>query len=273
MEALSRIPLHLSSAQRVGYMNVPFVLARYAVQQRVCSQVQLYLYLKWISDGEIILCIELQKKCCKELEISERTYSRNLSWLKKKKWLYKIYGKKIGVIGFKPLCRASIPKLSQTGYLWENPDFGKCKAFLIAVCATKCLEITKAAKRASNKGGAQNSLPIFLEKYKEIINDEEVLDASIPFLAYDYFSVSLKIPRITAYDYMQIAIKAGFIEKTRNQVKTNMANEMIDLRHEYQTSNKRIFLNKGKNGVAMAVLPNSYTSILTSRKIKHLYSV
>lgn len=249
---------------------MPLVLCKHIVQNRLFTQARLYLYLKWITDGEIIFNHIVKENCVTQLKISKRTFERNLIWLFQNGWIVQEYKSKYRVIGFAPLCRSICEPISKTGYRWEKPKFDDCKAFLIAACLCKCISIVRARRRAAVKGAARFALPVFLNSKKHIIDEKFLVPNKPDYVARSYFAMFLNIPLTTAYDYMQIAVKGGFVTKETHKARTIVFNRFSKHYMEYSQGENMFLKNTGRKKAEL-VLPNSYISNLRAKKIRGLF--
>ena len=69
-------------------MSLPISIILYSLRAKKVNQLKLFLYLKHISSGQVILSLELQGEVCKALKWRDRrTFSTNLQWLLQHHWV------------------------------------------------------------------------------------------------------------------------------------------------------------------------------------------
>ncbi len=261
-----------SSAQKRGFLNVPLMLCKHIVANKIFNQAKLYLLLKWVTDGEVVFTNDVAELCMAELKICKRTFERNLKWLIKERWIIHEYGLKYRIIGFKPLCHELCEPTTKSGFLWDNPDFTMCKAFVIAACLTKCVNIIRVRRGASAKGRARFTSPTFLNDRKHIVDEAILISNKNCYMAKSYFAKFLGIPLTTAFDYIQFAVKSGLIVKKKHTVRTTISNKQLHCYRKYCPAAFMPTVYYGKGEMAMMILPNSYASNLYSKKIKDLFT-
>ena len=82
--------------------KLPIDICDFAISNKYFSPLRLYLYLKWVSDGQLKLPPEIRKHIAQKLNCNERTVRNNLKILKERNWIgYNSQSKYYMIRGFK----------------------------------------------------------------------------------------------------------------------------------------------------------------------------
>lgn len=255
----------MSSSQKKRMFNVPYEFCRYVVKFGLFREASVYLMLKYICDGQIEITPAVLNNISHTLRVSQRTVNRALEWLRNNNWILKEYDKVYRIISFNKLYFTIRLGKSKIGAIWDDPEFRDTKAFAITACATKISHIQNRKKRASAMGiDAQTILPVWVKKVL-MFSKKKDIDLERNYLSKSFFASLLEIPLTTAYDYLNYAVKSGYLIKKRHYVRSRLCVSEARLAREYAThcGGKNVVVNKDKVEV---LLPNSFESGLVVRK-------
>lgn len=245
--------------------NVPYEFCRYVVKYGLFREASVYLMLKYICDGRIEINTTVLNTVSHSLRISQRTVKRALEWLINSNWILNEYGKVYRIVSFNKLYFTIRLGKSKIGAIWDDPEFRDTKAFAITACATKISHIQNRKKRASAMGiDAQTSLPVWVKQVLMFSRKKE-LELEGNYLSKSFFATLVGIPLTTAYDYLNYAVKSGYLIKKRHYVRSRLSVQEARLAREYAADcgGKRVVVSKGRVEV---LLPNSFESGLVVRR-------
>ena len=119
--------------------NIPVSLCEYALVNRKINQLKLYIYLKLISDGHVVLYNGNYKQWSEDIGVHEKTIKSSLEWLIRQKWIT-VNSKRtaLRIISYKNLSYKLRLSL-KTGYSYEVEhveDFKQLGALCCAIVIT-----------------------------------------------------------------------------------------------------------------------------------------
>jgi hypothetical protein len=189
------------------YTTIPAVLCEYAVVNRKISHLKLYVYLKHISSGHIRFESRLYAVWATDLQVSTRTVTNGIEWLKKNKWIT-VNNKScsLRIIGYGQLCR-KLKLNNSKAVKYDEDDFSKFRGFCCGAIITYYMRRKIFSDRKSKWPGPQmdGSSTSHSRGPKGYYN-----------LPVRYLSKCLGVSAATANKYKLAAIEAGYIIIKRN---------------------------------------------------------
>ena len=128
---------------RRTYTNIPVSLCEFALVNRKINQVKLYIYLKLVSDGYVVMSNGCYKQWSEAIGVHEKTVKSSFKWLIQNKWIT-VNSKRnaLRIISYKNLsCKLGVNL--KTGFLYEIEqveDFKQLKALCCAIVITYYLD-------------------------------------------------------------------------------------------------------------------------------------
>ena len=189
------------------FTNIPVSLCEYALVNRKINQLKLYIYLKLISDGYVVMSNSCNKQWSEAIGVHEKTVKSSLKWLIRHKWITVNSNRNaLRIISYKNLSRKLGLGL-KTGYLYEVEqveDFKKLKALCCATVITYYMN----RKRFFDKkqSGCIKGRPTTNCKKKNTFYP----------MPNNYLARSTNVSTATAYRYKHEAEKSGYIETKSN---------------------------------------------------------
>ena len=235
----------------MDYLNIPVAFCVYMLRTQKVKQFRLFIYLKTICSGHFKLSNELIEKACTELGYkSVKTFHTHFKFLVQKKWI--TVNSKSGnyrLIGFKQVAnRLKVPTSKGVIYYTEY-----CLCFTGFAAATVITYYMKYRCQRERRSA--------LKKWSASKNRPSA-SFSLP---HTYLAKVLNISKSSARHYRQYAIDGGFIEITKNYLKTSIP--IVDIHHfkKYSDFNSDI-IRKVKKAVCLQQADKLTSSIILRRK-------
>jgi len=247
------------------YTSIPVSLCEFALVNRKINQVKLYIYLKLISDGYVVMGNGCRyKQWSDAIGVHEKTVKSSFKWLVQQKWITVNSNRNaIRIISYKNLSRKLGLNL-KTGYLCEVEqvrDFKQLKALCCAIVITYYLD----RKRFFDKrqSGRITGRPITNCKKKRTFYP----------MPNSYLAHCTKVSIATAYRYKHEAKMSRLIKtKSNDSILETLQGEKISL-DLYSIVLKGILndeqpnrLKKGKNCLKWEEATLIKSNLITKKK-------
>ncbi|MFA8437057.1 MAG: hypothetical protein ACEPOZ_21330 [Marinifilaceae bacterium] len=243
-------------------MNIPIELLVFALSCRKVNPVKLYLCLKAMGAGHLLLTPGVKKAIREQLALrDQRTLEANLNWLLKKGWV--TLNRKRGslrVVGYPALAR-KLGFRCATGALFTPDQFPNFRPFIYAAVVTYYLQYKyRTAKQSERKKGRSRT------------------NCSCRDLPAKYLALVLRLGKSTVIRYRQRAWDAGYIKMRHRYQPALVPIEHLDFCRIY--GDEEAYQLVIHNGRVMVQLSNAITSYIQLRTkpslkkcIRHLQKV
>ncbi len=230
------------------YLSIPVDFCIYGLSNYRINEVKLYIYLKYLFDGDFELNKETLNQIKEGLDIkSDKTAKKYFFFLFRNRWIIKRKGK-YRIRGYDFLNKKL--KFIRTGHgIFYPDDFPKFKSYAAGLVITFLMRKIKFSKGESERNLGRSSAMV---KYNHV-----------PIL---YLAKFLDIPKSTSYDYIQLAKKDGYINT--NQVFADFLLEPgeYNLFKKYGNSDELKKIRR-RGGKSVEQMPNRISSeIILKRK-------
>lgn len=260
-----------SLSQKRKMFNIPFEILRYIVHKGIFSEAAVYFALKYRCDGLIEVNPDLIKGLSQELAVSPKTIRRKIKWLESESWITVLYSAVYRIKSFDKLYYQTRLGKSTVGILWDPPIFTETKTFCITSCAGYLIRCQSLARRRvplrKHFSGTQTSVPLWQLRIKDLI-ESGAFDPHKGYISKSYFSLKMRIPESTAYDYLTYACGTIHLKRTGHMAKMKTPSE-----EDYPGLLDDSILRKMKfdKGELFLILPNSYIADSIARQRGTLY--
>lgn len=225
------------------YTTIPIHLCLYALKNRKCNHLMLYVYLKCNSSGHIKYSNEEFCYWAADLGKSERWVRNTIKWMIKNKWIsVNTKRKSYRIVSYEQLKRNLNLGLSKLSAKFEPIDFSEMKGF----CCSVAIKYALSKKRYFDK---KRRSGFSMDNSSMNRNSKSKFFHSLPVA---YLAKIINVSSTTAFNYKIIAEKSGGIT-VKKQLELFIKSESVNsakmyLKYLKSTSdeNNGCFRQKGK---------------------------
>ena len=228
----------------IDLINLPVDFCWYVLKNRCLNQARTFVYLKYISSGNLNIKLLDRKKLMRELEIKKwETVDRHIKWLVENNWITNNSGK-ITFKSYSKLCY-NFGITTSRGTLFDPPIF-KLNEFRAFFVATVMLFRLRRRRWIIRKFGNET---VEKENFKKLKFPENLLplDRNKNYMSKSYVAKIIGVSNSCGHNYKRLLSKHGYakFQHNFNRIDINDALRNKELfKQEYQEITNQVIEKK-----------------------------
>lgn len=239
-------------------MSIPIEIILFALRNKKLSQLKLYIYLKYVSSGTILVSEKTKKITCEALNWKDsRTFNSNIKWLLNQKWAsYNSKTQSLRIASYKQVYH-KIKGKKLSGVRIGKEDFKTFRPFIYAAAITWSIKML-------------SEFNLGPERIKGISNmSHKKLELNI--LPNEYFAQIIHSNKSTASRYKNAARDAKYIVVKHQLIRIKLNKDLILAMKKYLTSDaaNTLIIKGNRTYLQQADLIYSNISLICLKRLKH----
>jgi hypothetical protein len=230
------------------HLNIPVLICNYALKNRCVNQIKLYVYLKYISSGNLNFSLLKRDAILKDLNIKQwETVVRHLKWLAEKQIII-MRGKALIIKSYTHFVEDE--EVSVKGAIFTKENFRNFKEFLIAASLKSKINndfFWRSRKKAEDLSKGRSIVPDSANFFSNEFQSNPKQQVKESPVSATFLATRFGVSKTTGSNYKKNTKKAGLIEVQKDIVKTNIAAKqysVIKANFGYEGLNVRIIGKK-----------------------------
>jgi hypothetical protein len=208
----------------VRHLNIPVLICNYALKNRCVNQIKLYVYLKYISSGNLNFSLLKRDTILKDLNIKQwETVVRQLKWLADKQIII-MRGKALIIKSYTHF--AEDEEVSVKGAIFTKENFRNFKEFLIAASLKSKINhdfFWRHRNKAEDLPKGRSIMPDAVNFFSNEFQSNPKQQVKESPVSATFLATRFGVSKTTGSNYKRNTRKAGLIEVQKDIVKTNIS--------------------------------------------------